>query len=325
MQTNTNTPGADNIRFLQCQVTLHMNLRQIEVFRAVMVTGSTTDAARLLHVSQPGISRLIRHLELRLGVQLFERGKGRLVATPEAHTLQAEIEKVYLGVKHVQGVAEHLRFGSHATLRVLASANTGLQLVPRSIARLVGDFPQSRVFFETVSGRELVRTMVAEEADIAISSAPVDHPALQVREIGKWTLVCALRLDHPLASSKLLPLEKALADRLIVYSPEAPQTKAIDGWLSHYRIDRNVAVQVRAGYAACSMAAAGLGVAFVDDLSARAHRPEGLAFIAVPKPPRFPIYTVVNVNRPPSQMGKSFLAIAKQQLADMQKEPLTGP
>ena len=50
-----------------------MNLRQIEVFKAVMSTGSITNAARLLHVSQPGISRLVKHLELQLGVALFER------------------------------------------------------------------------------------------------------------------------------------------------------------------------------------------------------------------------------------------------------------
>ena len=68
-----------------------MNLRQIEVFRATMLTGSTADAARLLHVSQPGISRMIGHIELQLGLRLFERGKGRIKPTPEAHALYAEV------------------------------------------------------------------------------------------------------------------------------------------------------------------------------------------------------------------------------------------
>ena len=59
-----------------------MNLRQIEIFRAVMSAGSITGAARLLHVSQPSVSRMVRHLELQLGVALFERRNGRLFATP---------------------------------------------------------------------------------------------------------------------------------------------------------------------------------------------------------------------------------------------------
>jgi len=64
-------------------------------------------------------------------------------------------------------------------------------------------------------------------------------------------------------------------------------------------------------------------VGFVDDLSARAHRPEGIVFVAIPKMPRFSIYTVVNVNRPLSQLGKSFLAITRSQLAALQRLPLT--
>jgi DNA-binding transcriptional LysR family regulator len=322
MQSNTNQGHPDNI-VLFAAWSRGMNLRQIEVFRAVMVTGSTTDAARLLHVSQPGISRLIRHLEVRLGVTLFERRKSRLFATPEAHTLHDEIERVYRGVQHVQDVAAHLRFGSHASLRVLASANLALQLVPAAIAQLTDRFPQSRVYFETLPTREIVKLLVAEEADLAISSAPLDHPSLDVREIGKWSLICALPQDHPLAKHKVLPLAEALKSRLIVYSPEAPQSKVIDGWLSEYGIDRNVAVEVRSGYAACSMAAAGIGVAFVDDLSARAHLPKGVEFVAVPKTPRFPIYSVVNGNRPPSQLGKSFLAMAKTGLVELQRRSLT--
>lgn len=286
-----------------------MNLRQIEVFRAVMTTGSTTNAARLLHVSQPGVSRLIRHLEIRLGVALFERRNGRLVPTPEARTLQGAIDQVYRGVQHVQNVSAHLRFGDHATLRVLSSANTGLQLVPRATAALLAEFAHSKVFFESLPTREIVQLLVAEEADLAISSAPLDHPVLQVREIGHWTLLCALPQGHALATAPVLDLDQALRERLIVYSPEAPQSRTIDAWIEQRGIARQVAVEVRSGYAACAMAASGAGIAFVDDLSARAHRAEGLVLRDVPDAPRFPIYSVVNQNRPPSRLGQRFLAL----------------
>jgi len=302
-----------------------MNLRQIEVFRAVMVTGSTTDAARLLHVSQPGISRLIRLLELRLGVALFERRKGRLVATPEAHTLHQEIERVYRGVQHVQDVAQHLRFGSPATLRILSSANTALQLVPQSVARLMARFPAARVFFETLPTREIVKLLVDGDADLAISSAPLDHPSLAVREIGAWSLVCALPKGHALEATPTLPLAQALQGRLIGYSAEAPQSAVIDGWLAQHRIERHIAVEVRSGYAACAMAAAGVGVAFVDDLSARAHRADGVTFKVVPQTPRFAIYSALNADQPPSQLGRAFLEIVTDQLAALQLTPLTGP
>lgn len=295
-----------------------MNLRQIEVFRAVMNTGTTLNAAKLLHVSQPGISRMIRHIELNLGVTLFERSKGRLLPTPEARTLHTEIDRVYRGVQHIQHIAQHLRFGQNATLRVLASANTGLQLVPQTIAALQSRYPQSSVLFESLPTREIARLLVTEEADVAISSAPLDHPALAVREIGQWTLMCAVPAGHRLQGVKSLTPAQILDERLITYSAEAPQSAVIDRWLHRQAMARDVVVEVRSGYAACSLVAVGVGIAFVDDLSARAHRQEGIALVPLARAPRFPIYSVRNLNRPLSQAGKTFLNLAREQLLAIQ-------
>jgi DNA-binding transcriptional LysR family regulator len=94
-----------------------MNLRQIEMFRAVMQTGSFTAAAEALHISQPGVSRAARHLEIQLGVPLFERSQGRIRPTDEALALNGEIERSYRGVQSIQQFARGLRHGTYAVLR----------------------------------------------------------------------------------------------------------------------------------------------------------------------------------------------------------------
>lgn len=296
-----------------------MNLRQIEVFRAVMLAGSISGAASSLHVSSPGISRLLRHLELRLRVSLFERRKGRLVPTPEAQALHAEIERVYQGVRQVQSFAASLHGGGRAVLRVLASANAALQLVPLAVAAVVARHPGAKVYFETLPTAEIVRRLLAEEADVAVSSASIEHPSLDVHEVGHWSLVCALPRGHRLARPRALSaaeLDEVLQGPLVVYHPEAPQSAAIGAWLARHDTPVNAVAEVRSGFAACSLAAAGVGAAFVDDLSARAHRADGLVLRSLPGAPRYPIRTVVNANRPPSQLGKTFLADIQARLRD---------
>ena len=59
-----------------------INLRQIEAFRAVMLTGSVVGAAKFMNVTQPGVSRTIGLLELHLGYALFERQGGKANCTP---------------------------------------------------------------------------------------------------------------------------------------------------------------------------------------------------------------------------------------------------
>ena len=64
-----------------------MTLRQVEVIRAVMVTGTIGGAARLLNVSAPGISRLVKYTEKSLGIRFFQRQNGRYFPTPEARSI----------------------------------------------------------------------------------------------------------------------------------------------------------------------------------------------------------------------------------------------
>jgi DNA-binding transcriptional LysR family regulator len=70
-----------------------INLRQLEAFRAVMLTKSITRAAEMLFVSQPAVSRLISDLESTVEFDLFQRVKKRLIPTPEGEALFEEVER----------------------------------------------------------------------------------------------------------------------------------------------------------------------------------------------------------------------------------------
>ena len=80
------------------RMVMRSNLRHFDVVRSVMEAGSVTEAARLLRVSQPAVSKTLAQVEDRLGFRLFTRDRGRLIATAEARALLPEIEKAFLAV-----------------------------------------------------------------------------------------------------------------------------------------------------------------------------------------------------------------------------------
>jgi DNA-binding transcriptional LysR family regulator len=91
-----------------------MRLRQIEVFHAVYANGSISAAARGLNVSQPAVSKVLRHTESQLGISLFNLVRGRLVPTDEAHALFREVDEVFSRISSLPVSYTHLR--AHETL-----------------------------------------------------------------------------------------------------------------------------------------------------------------------------------------------------------------
>jgi len=73
-----------------------MNLRQLEILRAVVRTRSTVAAAQDLGMSQPAVSNAIKHAETALGFLLFDRINKRMIPTQEAQILLAEAEPLFL-------------------------------------------------------------------------------------------------------------------------------------------------------------------------------------------------------------------------------------
>ena len=110
-----------------------MTLRQVEVVRAVMVTGTIGGAAKLLNVSAPGISRLVKYTEKSLGIRFFQRQNGRYYPTPEAQTIFEQINGVYKKVDDLSEIISKIGRGALSELRIGSVLSISQVMVRRAI------------------------------------------------------------------------------------------------------------------------------------------------------------------------------------------------
>src|SRR5690606_22703221 len=102
-------------------MTKRITLRHLEAFRAVILCKTVTSAAEMLHVSQPVVTRLVADLEDRIGFALFDRQRGRLIPTSEAHALYGEVHRSLIGVDRILHIADEIRGLKGVSLQIAAA------------------------------------------------------------------------------------------------------------------------------------------------------------------------------------------------------------
>ncbi len=246
---------------------MSMNLRQIEVFRAVMSAGSISGASKILNVSQPAVSRLLAYTESRIGFPLFERIKGRLYATPEARRLFREVDHVYHGVQRVNEVAQSLAERRQGVLHIISSPSIGHTLIPQAIARLCAREPGVRVTFEFLSFEHAKERLLRQQADLGIISSAIDHPHLESVPLGRGQLVCLLPQGHRLARRASVSPADLHGERLIGYPQGTPFGRMVAEVIELAGRPIVPAIEVGSPQSACALVEAGGGVALVDTFS----------------------------------------------------------
>jgi len=244
-----------------------MNLRQIEVFHAVMSTGSVSDAARLLHVSAPAISRVLSHTESRLGFPLFERIKGRLHATSEARHIFQEVDQIHRRVKRVADLTHELAGRRHRSISVSSSPSIGQMLVPLALARFHGSQPDVQVHFRCLNHAALQERMLTGEVDVGISILPMNHPNLQSFPVAKGRLLCLCPPGHRLARHKEIGMEDLSGEALITYPRGTPFGSRIERLYAERDEALKISMEVGSPQNACALVHAGAGIALVDEFS----------------------------------------------------------
>ncbi|NUT61387.1 LysR family transcriptional regulator [Herbaspirillum sp. C9C3] len=285
-----------------------MNLRQIEVFRAVMRAGTLSGAAEVLHVSQPAVSRLIRYLESKLQVALFERSGGRLHPTPEAMALMREIDSAWRSIDRVKMYAEQLRHGVSDTLRICTNLSPALDLLPRAVAELKRRMPGLHIAMEIATQTQITEQLLTGECDIGVAAfVQHRHPALTHHLIGEGNVLCVMAADHPLAMRTQLKLEEIQAYDVISFGTETAHGKVVEALLGSSEALRKATVDVRYAYIACSVAVHGWGIALVDDLTVAGFKDPRLVAVPLAQSVRYGAYAMSSAERPPSAGGREIV------------------
>lgn len=283
-----------------------MNLRHMEVFRAVMLTGSVAAAAELLHVSQPAVSKLLAHAARQSGLSLFERVKGRLVPTPEAQQLYAEIEILWRGVERVRDVTRTLAQPETGTLRLAVSASLASYLAPRAVALLYERFPLLKSRIEVLVPPIMVDALLDHSADLAVGLLPSEHPNLATVKSYTCGLACVMREDHPLAGKAMVTPADLRGERVITSPAGTPYGQSLYRAYGKLAAQLRLDIEVRSSTTACWFAQAGAGIAVIDRAAAAGQSFSGLAVRPFKSSERLEIRIIRNRYRPMSVVQKAF-------------------
>jgi len=229
--------------------------------------GTTKNAARLLLVSQPAVSNMIKQFEDQLGFKLFDRISGRLHPTLEAEVLSKNLERVFASVDAIENLVNDLRDSKVGTLKILASPSLGQTILPPAIAAFARERPEVKISFDMLSNEAIAADLDSHQADFGLTITAVDHPSLEGRVMREGLLVCAIPKDHPLSRKKFILPKDLISTTFVSYPRFSPIGIIVDDAFREHGELLKADVEVHYCYTACTLVNAGVGVAIVDEFS----------------------------------------------------------
>ncbi len=246
-----------------------MRLRHIEIFHAVYTCGSITAAARLLNVSQPSVSKVLAHAESQLGYPLFERHKGKIIPTREADYLIDHVVGAYQHIEEIRRIAQNLTAADSGRIRFASTPAFGVDFVPALIARYLETYPKTRFDIETLHHQQIARAIKEHRIDLGLAFAPNQHTNLQIEKLATARFMIVASNDIHLDPSQPVSLEQLADFPMIQLSERGPLGKLLTQHFHALKIDPPTIATVETYQMAKALAARGVGVCLVDEITAR--------------------------------------------------------
>jgi DNA-binding transcriptional LysR family regulator len=262
--------GVEQRRYLK-EPEFEMRLRYIELFHAVLTTGSLTGAAKLLDISQPAASKALQHAEDKLGFALFSRVRGRLQPTQQALLLRDRIEKIIQDVHELQRLTTNMGQPGSCPLRVTCTPTLALALLPAATVLLRKAFPDVTVELSTQHSAAMCESLTLRETDIGLTLQDTGHQNLRQRVLcrGQVMVIAPPGFWPEAELTQPLPIGELANQSMIGITVRDAMGSMLQSHLAKVVPAPRTAVSVQTYQLAHALVAKGEGLALVDPFTAR--------------------------------------------------------
>ncbi|ARU90714.1 LysR family transcriptional regulator [Pseudomonas sp. M30-35] len=248
-----------------------MNLRQMEAFRTIMLTGSVSEAAKRLFKTQPAVSMMIAGLEKEIGFKLFERRKRRLYPTPEAKYLYTEVEGIFSRITDVSQTIQDIQNSQHGFLRIGCMPGPSYSFMPDLIADFLDEHPQVQVSMQTRTSEGVREWTASSQYDLAL--AEISGPAASIEtELFDLECVCALPAKHPLAKMEVITPQLLDNEHMILLYADHISAHTLNSLFVAANCRLNVRLRTRFFFPALRFVERGLGICVIDPITEAGYR-----------------------------------------------------
>ena len=246
-----------------------VTLRQLQILREVVRTGSERAAAKVLDITQPAVSQQIKQLETLLGVQLFVRDKGRLAPTAQTMTLFRDADAAFVQMERIAKTVVSLK-GIHSdTISIAAPYVFSLKFLPDAIGKLRSRQPVAAVHLKSGTYREVTDHVLEGRADLGLARLPLDGNVFDWCPATTATNVYIFPRGHRFTQKDIIRPEDLVGEPLADVEPQMQSHLMNENALRYMGAEPHLAIQVDTVGQEVSFVAAGLGISSSNTFAAR--------------------------------------------------------
>lgn len=276
-----------------------------------MISGSTTAAARILHTSQPNVSRSIAQLEKATGLRLFERLPGKVVPTSDGLSFFNEVQRAFVGLHRLEEAANRIRRFSGGLLRIAAIPTLAHGLIPRTIKRFAGIYPEASISIHAGHSTAVSQWVDEQSCDIGIVSHLYPNYGFENDDLYRINGVCLLPGDHRLAAKACIRPEDLDGEPYISFARNDFGRSNVDEIFEKAGVSRQITLETPYSSITCSLVAQGLGVAIVNPIAAQDFSHAGVVMRPFQPAIEHVATLITSKGRPGNRLVASFVEVLR--------------
>lgn len=252
-----------------------LDSRQVRAFCVLARTGSFTQTARELHLTQSGISHSMKALERDVGCRLLHRLGKKMVLTQAGEQLLHHAEKILLEMQSAREALGHLGKWGKGRLRLGASTTACQYIIPPVLREFKESFPEHAITIEPGDTPELVTALLNHRIDVALCLEPRNDPQLEFHHLFTDELRFIVGAMHPWAQTGRVERAEIPRTNYILYNKRSITFRLIEDYFRHEQMVLNTVIEVGSMEATKEFVKLGLGASILSPWIARKELEEG--------------------------------------------------